>query len=75
MATELDPRAKITVLARENPKRRGARVRFNLYKNGMTVSHYIRTVQRKRLPGGAAIAERDLKWDTKVGHIRLTAPR
>jgi hypothetical protein len=64
----------ITVVAPANPKRRAAAVRFALYRSGMTVAAYVKAVKARRLPGGAAIAYRDLAWDSKVGHITLAQP-
>lgn len=62
----------ITVRAKENPKRRQAAIRFALYRTGMTVAQYVKAVTSRRLHGGAAIAYRDLQWDSKVGHIALS---
>lgn len=49
--------AIITVLATENPKRRSAALRFDLYRTGMTVKEYIDKV-------GHAQGLGDLLWDS-----------
>ena len=61
----------ITVLAPQNPKKRGAAVRFALYRSGMTVGAYVKAIVKRRLPGGKEIAHRDLAWDAKQGHIEV----
>lgn len=53
--------ARITVLARENPKKFGAAERFALYRNGMTVSAYI----------AAGGQRRDVAWDVKMKFISV----
>lgn len=52
---------KITILVEGNPKKGTAAVRFDLYKNGMTVGKYIEL-------GGQL---RDCAWDSKVGFISV----
>lgn len=66
--------AVITVVAPANPKRRGAAVRFALYRNGMTVAAYVKAVCGKRVGGDAPLAYRDLAWDSRVGFITLGRP-
>lgn len=55
--------ATITVLAAENPKRKGTAAfdRFKIYKDGMSVADFLKK-------GGKSI---DLGYDTKAGHISL----
>lgn len=72
--TKLNPAAVITVNVPANPKRRAAAVRFSLYRNGLTVAGYVKAVTKRKLPGGKAIAYRDLLWDSKVGFITLANP-
>lgn len=74
-AATLNPNAVITVLTAANPKRRAAAVRYALYRNGLTVAGYVKAVTSRKLSGGAAIAYRDLLWDTKVGFISLSDPK
>lgn len=57
----IDGSAKITVIAKENPKRAAAAERFALYKNGMTVDAYIEA-------GGTRA---DVNWDVKSGFISV----
>ncbi len=52
---------KITIKSKSNPKRGTAAVRFDLYKNGMTVEAYIKA-------GGAI---RDVRWDVKQNFISI----
>lgn len=52
---------KITVLAKENPKRAGAAARFALYKNGLTIGEYV--------AAGGTLA--DIRWDTKMNYISV----
>jgi len=52
---------KITVVAKENPKRAKAAERFALYKNGMTVGEYVRA--------GGTMA--DVRWDVKQNFISV----
>lgn len=60
---KFQPEQKITILAKENPKRAGstAAERFALYKNGMTV--------KAALEAGVKAA--DLSWDAAKGHISI----
>lgn len=57
--------AKITVLAKENPKRGGSSraIRFSKYKTGMTVRQY--------LDAGGKTS--DIKVDSEAGHIKIAA--
>lgn len=57
--------AKITVLAKESPKRAGSNrdIRFSKYKTGMTIRQYIDA-------GGRAS---DIKVDVEAGHIKIAA--
>lgn len=52
---------KITVVAKENPKRAKAAERFALYKNGMTVGKYVKA--------GGTMA--DIRWDVKQNFISV----
>lgn len=52
---------KITVLAKENPKRAKAAERFALYKNGMTIAEYV--------AAGGLIA--DVRWDVRQEFISV----
>lgn len=52
---------KITVLAKENPKRAKAAERFALYKNGMTIGDYV--------AAGGTMA--DVRWDVKQNFISV----
>lgn len=65
---------KIKVLVTENPKKRAAAERFNLYKTGMTVKGYIDAVT-KAGTGNSTEAEqqalRDIAWDVKQGFISI----
>jgi hypothetical protein len=60
---------KITVLAKENPKSRGAADRFAIYKDGMTVQQYIDAFKERKLP--AALAMADMRWDFVAGFIEV----
>lgn len=61
-AGNADHRArKIHVLVKGNPKFGTAALRYNLYKNGMTVGEYVAL-------GGQV---RDVCWDVKQGWIEL----
>jgi hypothetical protein len=61
--------AKITVLKKENPKRRGAAVKFALYKDGMTVGEYIDASSAAGTTKRVAMA--DVKWDQTAGFISV----
>ena len=52
---------KITVVAKENPKRAKAAERFALYKNGMTIGEYVKA--------GGTVA--DIRWDVKQNFISV----
>ena len=52
---------KITVVAKENPKRAKAAERFALYKNGMTIGEYVKA--------GGTMA--DIRWDVKQNFISV----
>lgn len=60
-----DPREIVRI--KPNPKRPGsaAHARYNLYREGMTVSEYLRAGGRKA----------DLRWDIKKRHIVVRKPR
>lgn len=55
---------KITVIAKENPKREGTAAHkiFKLYKTGMTVAKAL----------AAGVSRGDLAWDTKHGFIKVS---
>ena len=55
--------AKITVLAAENPKRKGSEsaARFAKYKTGMT---YAQAIEK-------GLTRADISWDLKHGYIKL----
>lgn len=57
--------AKITVLAKESPKRKGSNrdIRFQKYKTGMTIRQYLDA-------GGRSS---DVKVDVEAGHIKIAA--
>jgi hypothetical protein len=52
---------RITLLARENPKRGASRERFALYRDGMSVGEAL----------AAGITRGDLKWDTDRDFISI----
>lgn len=57
--------AKITIVAEENPKRKGtgAHIRFAKYRNGMTIQSY--------LDAGGTTG--DVNWDLEKGYIKIAA--
>lgn len=61
--------AKITVVATENPKRRGAATRFAIYKDGMTVGDYIEASHKAG--ASKALAAADVRWDHVAGFINV----
>jgi hypothetical protein len=63
------PEQKITVIATENPKRRTAAKRFDLYKNGQTVAEYVEA--SKKAGNAAALANADIRWDHAAGFIKV----
>jgi hypothetical protein len=67
VSKELIPgNAVITRLVEENPKSRGAAVRFDFYYSGMTVDEYVEKV------GDRTKALADIKWDAERGWISWT---
>jgi len=63
------PSGKITVLAKENPKRDKAAKRFALYKNGMATADYIDAAVAKG--ASESLARADLRWDVSHGFISV----
>lgn len=63
------PDAKIRILAKENPKRKGslAYKKFALLKDGMTVKEYRREL--KKVP--ELRKRQSLKWEIDHGYIKL----
>jgi hypothetical protein len=62
--------AKITVLKKDtNPKRRGAAIKFALYKDGMTVGEYIDASAAAGTSKRVAMA--DVKWDHTANFISV----
>lgn len=57
--------AKITIVAEENPKRKGSGAydRFSKYRNGMTIEAYLAA-------GGTT---GDVNWDLEKGYIKIAA--
>lgn len=57
--------AKITVVAKESPKRKGSNrdIRFQKYRTGMTIRQYLEA-------GGRSS---DIKVDHEAGHIKIAA--
>lgn len=61
--------ATITLVTKENKKKRDAGKRFELYRNGMTVQQYIDTMKEKgRTP---AQTHGDIRWDHAAGFITV----
>lgn len=57
-----DEKLKIHILVKDkNPKRGKAADRFNLYRNGMSVSQYIEECKKLGTARGAAL--QDVRWD------------
>jgi hypothetical protein len=63
------PQGKITVLAKENPKRAGAAKRFALYKTGMAVADYIKAAVK--IGASESYANADIRWDVAHGFISV----
>jgi hypothetical protein len=63
---KIDPAAKITLLAKDNPKKADAARRFGFYRTGQTVAEYTAAIG-----GDVRKAESDIKWDSKQGWIKL----
>jgi hypothetical protein len=61
---------RIRVLAKNNPKRKGSKayLRFDQYKDGLTIADYIRACDK--LPG-AEYALIDISWDKEHKFIEL----
>ncbi len=57
----------------DNPKRAGSMAsrRFALYRDGMTVSAYLRACEGLDQPDVARKSRDDLKWDVAHGFIRI----
>jgi uracil-DNA glycosylase len=62
--TEPSPSNVIRLLTRENPKRGKSRLRFDCYRDGMTVAEYERAVRQRLGEIEARKCKGDLKWDT-----------
>jgi hypothetical protein len=67
--------AVITILgdfATNNPKSKGAAMRFALYENGMTVGAYVEKCSKHGISRGQARA--DVRWDAVKSFIAVTVP-
>lgn len=62
----------IKMIATNNPKSRGAKDRFALYKDGMTVGQYIEASHKAG--NSKALATADVRWDVAAGFISVTVP-
>lgn len=74
-AAAFNPAAKITILAKGNPKREGTKAHklFGIYKAGMTVAQYQTAV--KALKGvRPRRARSSLRYDVKHKFVKLAAP-
>lgn len=68
--------AKITLVAKENPKRTGTKAHklFSIYKPGMTVAQYsvavlaLKGVRPRR-------ARSSLRYDVRHGYVKVAAPK
>jgi hypothetical protein len=63
------PEQVITLKVQGNPKRAGAALRFNFYKDGMTVAQYQETM--KSNGGTPKLAMADMRWDFAKGYIDI----
>jgi len=68
-----DPATVITVLSKENPKKRSAAVRFARYKTGMSVGDYIKACTKAG--DTEAYVNACIRWDSDHGFIRLGAAK
>lgn len=68
-----DLRTKIRLIAVNNPKRQGSKVkeRYALYRTGMTVAEYVEACKNTRSP---QYALNDINWDSRAGFIELVSP-
>lgn len=64
------PEQVITLLSKDNPKRRGAGQRFALYKDGMSVQAYI-DVMKESMKRTAKQTMGDIRWDFAAGFISV----
>lgn len=58
-----DKNARVKLLVKENPKRGASRIRYNHYKDGMTVGEYVEKAGSKGMA--------DIRWDLEHGFIAL----
>jgi hypothetical protein len=64
------PEAKISIIAKGNPKRMDAERRFSFYKEGMTVAQYLTVTKEHGIRN--ALANDDILWDHAAGFIMVT---
>jgi hypothetical protein len=64
------PEAKISIIAKGNPKRMDAERRFSFYKEGMTVAQYLTVTKEHGIRN--ALANADIRWDHAAGFIMVT---
>lgn len=58
-----DKNARVKLLVKENPKRGASRIRYNHYRDGMTVGEYVEKAGSKGMA--------DIRWDLEHGFIAL----
>jgi membrane protein involved in colicin uptake len=62
-----DKNARIKILTKDNPKRGASRIRYNHYRDGMTVADYVERAGSKGMA--------DIRWDLEHGFIQLLPAR
>ena len=70
-ATDYNRPDTIRVLVHENPKRGLSRLRFDCYRDGMTVTEYEASVRQRLGSVEASKCRLDLKWDSDRRFIRI----